>query len=369
LKEEQKMHEYDFISTSITEAQVKNIIAKAGYDPAGYSYSPRVDGDGFLVTGNTAMALAPLRNAARALKIRVEITSPAVAGALTNGSAHLNEGAGVDETAGSPYQVNLTMSQATVQALQNGNYTLYGFKAVQSTMGGGAPLIWFSLPAASLLVNVAVEWTEQYQAYISNTFPVASGTTVVASADVDISLGEQWNVAAGGGNDVKTEGPRTAISIYNTTATQFTCGISMEQNGEFSPLCAFPLYGGGLDIIAPIEKVVLMFATTPLNTGTVIERAFSPGIFIDLTGDNQRSVTFDINKGWSWDGGNWGQPVPARATLIPFLIEPASSHLLASVREITLGRNTATKSAPAAQHPQNLTSQFVSLHAESVSQN
>jgi hypothetical protein len=369
LKEEQKMHEYDFISTSITEAQVKNIITKSGYNPASYSYSPRVDRDGFLVRGNTAMALAPLRNAARALKIRVEITSPAGAGALTNGSARLNEGAGVDETAGSPYKVNLTMSQGTVQALQNGNYALYGFKAVQSTMGGGAPLVWFSIPAASLLTTVAVEWTEQYQAYISNTFPAASGTTVVASADVDISLGEQWNVAAGGGTNVTTEGPSIAISINNTTTTPFTCGVSMEQNGEFSPLCAFPLYGGGLDIIAPIEKVVLMFATTQLNTGTVIEQAFSPGVFIDLTGDNQRSVTYDINQGWSWGGGSWGQQVPASASLIPFLIEPPSSHLLASVRESAFGRQTATKSAPAAQHPQNLTPQFASLHAESVSQN
>ncbi|HWW74939.1 MAG TPA: hypothetical protein VNZ44_06040, partial [Pyrinomonadaceae bacterium] len=74
------MHEYDFISTSITEAQVKNIITKSGYDPASYRYSPRVDRDGFLVKGDTAMALAPLRNAAGALKIRVEITSPAGAG-------------------------------------------------------------------------------------------------------------------------------------------------------------------------------------------------------------------------------------------------------------------------------------------------
>lgn len=364
------MHEYYFISTSITEAQVKSIITKAGYDPAGYSYSPRVDRDGFLVTGDTAMALAPLRNAARALKIfRVEITSPAGAGALTNGSAHLNEGAGVDETADSTYQVTLNMSLTTVQALQNSNYVLYGFKAVESTMGGGAPLVWFSIPAANLLTTTAVKWTEQYQAYISNTFPVTSGTTVVVSADVDISLGEQWNVVAGGGTDVTNAGPGNAISINNTTTTQFSCGISMKQNGEFSPLCAFPLYGLGLDIMAPIQKVVLMFATTPFNTGTVIEQAFSPGIFIDLTGDNQRSVTYDINKGWSWGGGNWGQQIKASDDLIPFLIEPASSRLLASAREAALGRKTATKLAPAAEHPQNLTPQFAPLHAESVSQN
>lgn len=352
-------HTYDFISKSITELQVRNVITKAGYKPEGYSYSPRVSGDGFLVTGNDPMALAPLRNAAQALKIKVEISSGAGA---DNVSASL-------AAADSAYQVNLSMSLATVQALQQGGYNLYGFKAVQSTMKGGAPLVWFSVPAANLLTTNNVEWTEQYQAYISSTFPVAPNTSVVASAAVDISLGQQWNVEAGGGNDVTTDGPSIAISLYNTTTTAFTGGVSMEQNGVFNPLCAFPLYGGGLDIIVPIEKIVLMFSTLPVNTGTVIEQAFSPGMFIDLTADNQRSVTFDINLGWSWGGGSWGQQIPATSNLIPFLIETASSQLRTLALKAAAGRETVTKSESAASPAEALTVRFAPYHAEPVTRN
>ncbi len=354
-------HTYDFISKSITELQVKNIITKAGYEPTGYSYVPRVDGDGFLVTGNAAMALAPLRNAAKALEIKkVEITS---------GAGADNVSAGLAAAADSAYQVNLSLSLATVQALQQGGYNLYGFKAVQSTMKGGAPLVWFSIPAASLLTTNNIEWTVQYQAYISNTFPVAPNTNVVASAAVDISLGQQWNVEPGGGNNVTTAGPAIAISINNTTTTPFTCGVSMEQNGVFNPLCAFPLYGGGLDIIAPIEKVVLIFSTLPVNTGTVIEQAFSPGIFIDLTTDNQRSVAFDINLGWSWGGGSWGQQIPANSDLIPFLVEPPSSKLLASALKAGAGRETATRLEPAASPSEDFAARLAPYHAEPVAQN
>lgn len=364
------MHEYDFVSKSITEAQVRSIITKAGYNAAGYAYSPRADGDGYVVRGLAPMALSRLENAARALKIRVEIYSPAGDDALaSNGSAALAGDAGGDEAAGSAYQVNLTMSQATVQALQNGNYSLYGFKAVQSTVGGGAPLVWFSIPASSLLTSDTIQWTEQYQAYISNTFPVAPNTTVVASASVAISLGQQWNVQPGGGDNITTGGPSVAISIDNTTTTPFTCGISMKQNGVFNPLCAFPLYGGGLDVIAPIEKVVLMFSTEPVNTGTVVEQAFSPGIFIDLTADNQRAVSFDINQGWSWGGGSWAQQLPANSNLVPFLVEPPSSTLLNSIRRARSGRKAAAESQPAAQHSEHLAAQFAPLHADQLARN
>lgn len=364
------MHQYDFISKSVTEAQVRSIIAKAGYDPASYHYSPRVDGDGFLVTGNTPMALAPLRNAARVLKIQVEISSAASAAATSqNGSAGLHGGAGGDEAAASAYQVQLTMTQATVTALQGGNYQLYGFKAVQTTMGDGAPLVWFSIPAASLLPNTNISWTEQYQAYISNTFPIAPNTVITSSASVGISLGQQWNVEQGGGDNVTTQGPSIAISLYNTTKTPFTCGVSMEQNGTFSPLCAFPLYGGGLDIIAPIQKVVLMFSTLPYNTGTVIEQAFSPGIFIDLTADNQRAVAFDINNGWSWGGGSWGQQIAASADLIPFLVEPPSSKLLAAVMGAGADRERAAAAEPSAQPSEHLAGRFAPAHTESLARN
>ena len=68
------MDRTDFISKNITEAQVKSIIATAGYDVNDYSYSRRVDNDGYLVEGKEALNLTLLRNAANTLNIHVEIT-------------------------------------------------------------------------------------------------------------------------------------------------------------------------------------------------------------------------------------------------------------------------------------------------------
>jgi hypothetical protein len=69
------MHEYDFISTNIDETQVKAIISTAGFDPSNYTYSERVGRDGYLVKGAEVMSVTLLENAARKLRIKVEISS------------------------------------------------------------------------------------------------------------------------------------------------------------------------------------------------------------------------------------------------------------------------------------------------------
>ena len=76
------------------------------------------------------------------------------------------------------------------------------------------------------------------------------------------------------------------------------------------------------DIIVPIEKVLLMFATEAVNTGTVIEKAYSEGVLIDLTSEQTRKVTFGINSGWDWGGEPWGTVVDENEALSPILIEP-----------------------------------------------
>jgi hypothetical protein len=68
-----------------------------------------------------------------------------------------------------------------------------------------------------------------------------------------------------------------------------------------------------------------MFSTRPVDTGTVIEQAYSTGILVDLTGQNSRKLTYDIDGGWSWGGGSWGKQIPAQASLVPLLIEKSTS--------------------------------------------
>lgn len=223
-----------------------------------------------------------------------------------------------------PYEVDISMSQDTVTALTAQGFKLYGFKAVKTTAGGGAPVVWFQTSTFGL--TTAVNWTEQYQAYTTNSQAITNGQITATNAyDIDLKQTLDVTSTTGVGSVDTLNGTANAISILNKTSTPFTCGISQLQGGVATPLCAFPLNGNMLDVIAPIEQVILMFATTAVNTGSVVYQAFSQGVLLNLTSEPKMPCSFDINKGWDWGGGPNGQAIQAQANLVPFLIQSASA--------------------------------------------
>jgi hypothetical protein len=227
-----------------------------------------------------------------------------------------------------PYSITILMSAETADELKNQGYSLFGFKAVLAgAPAGAAPLVWFSSTAFGK--KVTVSWTEQYEAY-SSTQQIAAGVTIDASNSYPIDLGQQLAISesSGTGSVVNGDVP-TAIEISNTSKTLLTCGIGQMINGIANPLCAFPLHGVGTDVITPIEKVMLTFATKMVNTGTVTEQAFEEGALFDLTGNNNVTVTFDIDKGWS-DSDAPMTPVVAKQDLASLLITTASLALVAA---------------------------------------
>ncbi|HEX8432128.1 MAG TPA: hypothetical protein VF625_12620, partial [Longimicrobium sp.] len=208
------------------------------------------------------------------------------------------------------YRVSITMQQATANTLTDNGFSLYAFKAVQGT-GKGAPVVWFSSQDIGLATTI--DWSESYQAYTSRTEVIAAGATITADNSYDSDLGGILTVNETIGTGAVTEGgdPR-GISINNTTETQFVCGISQLQNGVYAPIAAFPLFGLNENLLVPVEKVFLMFATRTLDTGTVIEKAFSSGMMIDLTGATpdakgvvSRQVAYDVNTGWDDSNAPW----------------------------------------------------------------
>jgi hypothetical protein len=215
------------------------------------------------------------------------------------------------------YKIAISMNSDTIDKLKNGGFALYGFKAVKTANQGGAPLVWFQ--STRFLVNTEVKWNESYQAYISTDEIIANGK-ISASASAGIDLGQTMEVNQQGNVNVVLQGTPSTISISNQGTVQWTCGISQQTDGMEKPMCAFPLYGKNLDVIAPIEKVLLMFASNTINTGTVIYKAYSAGVMIDLTANQSRSVSFDINNSWDWGGQSWGKSVQAQEALIPLLI-------------------------------------------------
>lgn len=226
------------------------------------------------------------------------------------------------------------MSQDTLQALLKGGFYLYGFKAIQSSDQNGRPLVCFG--TQNYAINTALQWSTVYQAYTSSS-QIIPNTQISIGFSQDIQPGQTLNVEEGGIGDVVNGGPTTAISIYNTTTTQFTCGILEEIGGVDSPVCTFPLYGKHVETITPLEKVLVMFSTKYVQTGTVIEYFYdsaslnfhdgepsnstSSSLLIDFTSDNQREVNYDINQGWEWGGYSWAQQIAANANIVPLLIE------------------------------------------------
>lgn len=222
------------------------------------------------------------------------------------------------------YSIAITMEQETVEKLSAGAFNLYAFKAVKGA-GGGVPTVWFKTMKFSLTTNVG--WHVAYQAYTSTSEIVPNGQ-IDASASYGIDLKQTLNVTGptGTGSVDTSTGREGAIAIFNQTTTEFTCGISQKtETGEFGPMCAFPLFGKNLDVIAPIQKVFLMFSSTPVDTGTVVFQAYSEGLMIDLTGVTDRQVKYDINQGWSWGSATWGKTYPANANLVPLLIESSEA--------------------------------------------
>lgn len=217
----------------------------------------------------------------------------------------------------STYEVDISLSPATVDALKSSGFSLYAFKAVKSAVAGGAPLVWFR--TNSFLSSTIVTWEEQYQAYISTT-QISENVTILANAMAATDLDQIAHVSQNGNITTSTGGAKGAISILNEGTERWTTGISQVANGKANPMCAIPLYGKTLDVIVPIQKVLLTFASTPVNTGTVIYKAFSESVMVDLTAARKRAVHFDIDGGWSWDEGTWAKTVAANADLVPLLI-------------------------------------------------
>jgi hypothetical protein len=222
------------------------------------------------------------------------------------------------------------MKVGTLTALANSGFYLYGFKAAGNSDLAGRPLVWLRMLyyAATTIVSC----TDQYEAYISNS-PIISNEEVVVATAAGIMPGQTLQISAGGSVAVLREGAPTSISILNTTSQLLTCGLSQIQNGTSMPFCAFPLNGDGLNVIAPLEKVLLIFSTVLIETGTVTDQSFSfagpgaysSGLLIDLNDDEQRQVSFDINEGWSWGAYTWGQQISSVSNLVPFLIDANAS--------------------------------------------
>jgi hypothetical protein len=222
------------------------------------------------------------------------------------------------------FETTVRISGDDVQYLKDNGYSLYGFKAVEGS-GKGQPTVWFKLDKKNLLGTTKITWQEQYQGYDS-TSQVSDSVQIVASNTIKADLGNVIVIDDSGNLTSKSGGTSTAITFSNQAKQKFTVGINQVVNGEANILCAFPITGSGsARQITPITKIVLIFATDVINTGTVITKAISSGAFIDLTGTNSRTVDYSTDNGWSANGASWISNFDAMADMADMLIDSHSN--------------------------------------------
>lgn len=219
----------------------------------------------------------------------------------------------------SEYSVVVKMDDATTNDLIRNHYHLYAFRAVKGT-GNGSPVVWQSQNVT--YKTLTVNWQTSYGAYICSPPPLDN---INGETEVEADLGQKFEISEDGTYKVVDGGPAGTILISNKQEADHSCGIS-ECLGpdEFKPLCCFPLPRYMAATITPIQQVVLIFSTDIIRTATVVERAMSAGIVIDLSSDPSRTVFFKGNK-WSSDNPKGISYFSADDPLNPYLINPAAT--------------------------------------------
>lgn len=217
--------------------------------------------------------------------------------------------------------VTIQMPPDTVQQLAGQGYSLFAFKAVHTNDVSLLPALWYQ--TQSFGAETVIGWTDGFSAFTSFS-QIVPDSQIAVSASYPARIGSTVMITAPDGTGaVSPQGSPGAISIYNETRTEMTCGIGQSVNGQQNIVCAAPLYGEFIVEIAPVRQVLLIIAYGSIDTGTLVEIAPSEGLLVDFTAPEtvSRTVNYDIDTGWEWGGENWGRQIMARSDLVPVLIQ------------------------------------------------
>lgn len=229
------------------------------------------------------------------------------------------------------YSIQITTDQTSLTDLAASGFRLMVFKAVYTTMGGGAPLVWFETTGYSLTNTIG--WSTSTQAYTSPTTDttLASGQTVLVGTAYPIAAGQTLQVtSASGTGAVVNNTSGTNIYIDNTTSSEFFCGLCQQLDwqgvaGSCVPTFALPLYGGIIDMTTPAEAVLIAFDAEPLTAGTATYQLLSPALLVDFSEADGTAldVTYAIDTNWAANTGACYTQVAAGTDLVPLLfLEP-----------------------------------------------
>jgi hypothetical protein len=236
-------------------------------------------------------------------------------------------------------QITITIDALTVSAYNSSSVQLIIWKSVGNSDTATEPMIWSVVKSINPTMYVSYTPTST-SVYTSTTVDVQPGTVIQATYSTPIATGQILVLSknGGGSGDVQSGGPAGAVSVQNSTGTEYLCGLMQAQgSNDLALYCAVPIYGAGQESLYPVDKVLLGFSSATLEPGEYVQSlessvpmtgrsdlAASVGtsmLLIDLTSADNRSVSYDINTGWSWGKNAWATTYSSDTKLATILIE------------------------------------------------
>lgn len=197
----------------------------------------------------------------------------------------------------SRHSVSISLDTETLDNFRQTGTSLYVFRAVDPNgILGGKSLVW--KVANNLFSQSLFSWDANYGAFIST-----EQKCIQSRSDRRISLGQIMDIDNNGLLSIRNGGEKDTISILNENRNLFTCGISEYAEGAntFAPMCAFSINYGFMVTITPVQKLLLMFSSAQIKPTCVVKNTSGPGIIMDFTTANNRTVSYNIQTGWNSD--------------------------------------------------------------------
>lgn len=217
------------------------------------------------------------------------------------------------------FQITVNIDPVDLQILKDQGQSLYFFKAVKAS-GNGGVTVWNKISTADLLSTNMLTWKDNDYMAFNSVSSIKNNVQIIPGNVLAIELGNITVIDISGNLSIAAEQYEGCISYVNSASRIYTVGYIQTNNIT----CAFQINGGNSSrIMAPVNKVALIFATDTIAIGTVIVKAMSSGILIDLNGTttNSRAVTYKTADGWTSNTEPWAENFSSFTQLSSVLIE------------------------------------------------
>jgi hypothetical protein len=238
------------------------------------------------------------------------------------------------------YNTIINFDQKTVETLNRDNYSLCAYLACESLVYKGGSVLCWNVIKKDFLNSLKISWNEKYCAYIS-TSDICDGCNIYIPQPLDLPEKNDLTRSTTGSNykiklkqrmiveefnniKIENEDINTSINISNETSTAFSSGTGVISDDQiYTGICSFNLTEISPIDIRPINKIFLTIIPNDfINENMVVVETSQIGILIDLQNatNQERTVSYSINNGWSPNDQTWLKHFDTNTNLAKILI-------------------------------------------------